>query len=409
MIGAARWYSRFHAAGGGGGGTHRHPLIRSSTQPSSVLEVIKVLLDSASAAAACSGGSVSISRSYGTFRPRRRPNKNYRPIQVGVKRVHDPLPANPKKFVNLAKLAAEEDDGGLEASFGELGAEFIDSVQRDRKRKFENNMTDSETMEDAIRSLDYYMAQTGTTEDVAGMRRALAHDLDTQEERDELVEELENMERELRLKDLKVDPESLEEEFGNDHNLDGEREDDDFMGGEDDPATTLDPNQLAHGEWSEQLIDVSRTVKLWRGGRLESYRALVIGGNMNGCGGFGVGKSNDPIEAVSKASRVTKRNIFFVERYQGDGITRDLVGKQNNCRVVLRATDNGLRGNMLCGEILKRFGIVNVASKAYGRRTPLNMVLGTFKALMTHESLEEISLKRGKRMLNMDRAMRLQI
>ena len=149
------------------------------------------------------------------------------------------------------------------------------------------------------------------------------------------------------------------------------------------------------------LIQVDRNTKLWRCGRLESYRALVIGGNLNGCGGFGIGKSTDPMEAVNKASRQTKRNIFFVDRYQGNGLTRDLVGKQKTCNVVIRATDKraGSRDPQAF------FGITNAVSKAYGKRSPYNVVLGTFKALMTHESLEEIALKRG----SLDRAMRLQI
>jgi ribosomal protein S5 len=117
------------------------------------------------------------------------------------------------------------------------------------------------------------------------------------------------------------------------------------------------------------------------------------------------------LEAVAKASKKTKRNIFFVDRYQGDGITTDLAGNQNNCKVVLRATDNGLRGNELIREILKRFGITNVAAKAYGRgkRLPANVVQATFKALLTHESLEDISLKLGKRLMSLDKAKRLQI
>jgi small subunit ribosomal protein S5 len=186
-------------------------------------------------------------------------------------------------------------------------------------------------------------------------------------------------------------------------------DEDDATAEDRDPETTLDRNQLAHGEWSEMLVTVDRNVKLWRGGRLESYRALVVGGNMNGCGGFGTGKSLDPIQAVDIAGRHCKRNIFFVDRYQGNGLTRDLVGKQNSCVVTLRATDNGLRGNELCSEILKRFGITNCVSKSHGNRNPYNVVRATFKALLTHESLEDISLKRGKRIVSLDRAMRMQV
>ena len=157
------------------------------------------------------------------------------------------------------------------------------------------------------------------------------------------------------------------------------------------------------------LVGVNRGIKLWRGGRLESYRALMIGGNCNGCGGFGIGKSTDPIKAVELAGRRAKRNIFFVDRYQGNGLTQDLVGKMNSTKVIIRATDNGLRGNELCTEILKRFGITNAVAKAHGKRHPWNVVRATFKALVNHESIEEISLKRGKRLVSMDRAMRMQI
>jgi small subunit ribosomal protein S5 len=148
---------------------------------------------------------------------------------------------------------------------------------------------------------------------------------------------------------------------------------------------------------------------MWRGGRIESYRALVIGGNLNGCAGFGVGKAFEPEDAVEIACRMARRNIFFVDRYRNSGLTRDLVGRQNSCRVFLRATDNGLRGNPLCCEIMKLMGISNVVAKAHGNRNHYNVVRATFKALMTHESLDDIALKRGLRLVNLQKAKRLQV
>ena len=73
------------------------------------------------------------------------------------------------------------------------------------------------------------------------------------------------------------------------------------------------------------------------------------------------------------------------------------------------STDNGLRGNELMREILKRFGITNASCKSFGNRNPYNVVRATFKALMTHDSLEDIALQRGKRILSIDKAMRMQI
>lgn len=129
---------------------------------------------------------------------------------------------------------------------------------------------------------------------------------------------------------------------------------------------------------------------------------------MNGCAGFGTGKAFEARQAVLAASRKCKRNIFFVDRYQNNSLTRDLVGKSNSCKVVLRATNRGLRGNPLVCEILKYFGITNCTAKAvHGNRSQFNVVRATFKALATHESMEDIALKRGKRIVSLDRGRKM--
>ena len=159
----------------------------------------------------------------------------------------------------------------------------------------------------------------------------------------------------------------------------------------------------------EMLIRTDRVSKMWRGGRVVSFRSLVVGGNLRGCGGFGLGKAFEPEDAVEIACRMAKRNIFFVDRYRGRTITRDLVGRQNSCKVILRPTTNGLRGNPLCCEILKLMGITNVVAKAHGSRNHYNVVRATYKALLTHESLDEIAMKRGLRLINLQRKKRLGI
>jgi ribosomal protein S5 len=54
-------------------------------------------------------------------------------------------------------------------------------------------------------------------------------------------------------------------------------------------------------------------------------------------------------------------------------------------------------------------GITNVVAKAHGARSHINVVRATFKALQTHESLDEIAMKRGLRLVNLEKAKRLQI
>jgi len=170
-----------------------------------------------------------------------------------------------------------------------------------------------------------------------------------------------------------------------------------------------DPNQEAYGPWGECTIKVDRVQKVERGGTTVRYRALVVGGNGNGAAGFGVGKALSPNEAIVKACKHCKRNVFYIDRYLNTGLSYDLAGKHNSCRVRLRATspDYGLHGHPLICEILKYAGISDATGKSHGNRNPYNVVYATFKALMTHESLEEIALKRGKKLLNLQRARRM--
>ena len=161
----------------------------------------------------------------------------------------------------------------------------------------------------------------------------------------------------------------------------------------------------------DMTVKVDRVQKVERGGTTVRYRALVIGGNGNGAAGFGIGKALSPNEAIAKACKHCKRNVFYIDRYLNSGLSYDLAGRHNSCKVRLRAVspDYGLHGHPLITEILKYAGISDATSKSHGNRNPYNVVYATFKALMTHESLEEIAMKRGKKLLNLQRARRLGI
>lgn len=335
----------------------------------------------------------------------RRPS-NYEPKRRRRFTRKDWAPNNPQKTVEIGNV--EDADDELERDFGLLAADAI--------RNYRRGAHEGDSIEEQLRSADYFSAEVGSLEHLVGERRAkLPQYSDDFHEKDlsALIEDHERQEiADFETDDMYPMQEEQVDEYEAALNeaLRRLRNNDDRTYNEDeDIELRLDPNQKAHGEWGERLITVDRTTKLWRGGRLESYRALVVGGNLNGCGGFGVGKSNDASLAVEAASRLCKKNIFFVDRYQNDGLTRDLAGKQNSCKVQIRSNDSGLYGNPLMREILKYFGITRASCKAFGNRNPFNVVRATFKALMTHESIEEIAMKRGKRLTSVDRARRLQI
>lgn len=246
-------------------------------------------------------------------------------------------------------------------------------------------------------------ADVGTTEDLVGNRRAMM-ELDSDQD-------AETFEKTI------MDWVEEESDRGWKNVSWAPQDENDNKGGKEEKKTTrmmddgIDLMQKAHGPWSETIVKVDRVQKVQRGGTMVRYRALVIAGNLNGCAGFGVAKANAPNEAAAAAARVAKRNIFFIDRYMGSGLTSDLAGRHNSCRVALRSVNpnRGLNGHPLICEILKYFGITDCSAKSHGNRNVFNIVRATFKAIMTHESLEDIALKRGKRLMNLERAKRLKI
>lgn len=213
------------------------------------------------------------------FRTRRRPNPNYRPLAKPRKQFRDNAKGNNHRFIELGSTI---DRATLEKSFGPMGDAAIQSIRRDREREMNEGVTYDDKVEEGLRMVDYYLAPEGTLEDRVGQRRALELDEPSIEEREKYLAELDAFVKQEHLREMDLDKASLMEEdtIGAPASLRLSDGDDEFNRNDEDPEVSFDPNQLAHGEWSEMLINVSRTIKLWRGGRLESYRALVIGGNL---------------------------------------------------------------------------------------------------------------------------------
>ena len=220
-----------------------------------------------------------------SFRPRRKSSRNYRPVKTGKVKKKDWSPGNNHKFVDIGRVANPQNE--LEAAYGPLAAGVLEDFRHRAKHP------DEFTVEDELRLADYWTAESGTGEEMAFERRALARDTAAERQQfladiDEAIRDGERLTMDFADESFhtyKKDPMANQGEFDG---LLGEEEDDDD---DEDNENRIDPNQLAHGEWSEMLVGVNRGIKLWRGGRLESYRALMIGGNCNGCAGFGIGKS----------------------------------------------------------------------------------------------------------------------
>ena len=351
-----------------------------------------------------------------SFQPRRRPPKEYRPFRSKPKTPYrNPLESvNPFLVIDLnAKVENPRNED--EAKYGRYIADYM-AEQRRQQAILQNDTHNlHDNVEEQLRAMDYMTTEPGTTEERIFERRAMEHMTEKEQQQffDEAQEWVDYAEEKwLKWEDnsdfRKIKPAKPKKNEAV-RELIRQQELNDPFADDDDPDSRFDPNQHAHGVWSEYLVGVYRGNHNWRGGRLLSYRAMVVGGNGNGCAGFGVGKGRTAMKAVQMAGRESRRNIFFADRFQGERFATDLVGKHNSCKVVIRTVSEGLRGNRLCRAVLARFGIVHGTSKAYGRRHPWNVVYATFKAVLGHESIEQIALKTGKRLVSVDKANRIKI
>ena len=159
------------------------------------------------------------------------------------------------------------------------------------------------------------------------------------------------------------------------------------------------------GDWAETIVSIGRTQKVLKGGIQVSFRALVVIGNLQGAGGFGVGKGRSAIDAMRFASAYARRNLFFVDRYRETALVHDVQGRHNNCvvRIVAVPPGRGMTAGDTVGTILQQMGLSNFSAKVHGRRNPYSVVRATFAALSTHQSIEQIALKRGRRLLEVER------
>lgn len=160
------------------------------------------------------------------------------------------------------------------------------------------------------------------------------------------------------------------------------------------------------GSWVKMIIDQDTVQTTLPGGRVMSYRMLVVVGNLRGAGGWGVGKGDTPEEAKIRAFRDARKNLIHLDLFRGRCVTQALYGKHNACRIVIQA-GNPRRPNMegrMVNDIIRCFGIECGEAKSIGKRNPYSLVRAIFDALSKHQGVEEIARKRGRRLITMSKA-----
>lgn len=155
-------------------------------------------------------------------------------------------------------------------------------------------------------------------------------------------------------------------------------------------------NNVETSEFKDKLVSLNRVTKVNKGGRTFSFAALVVVGNGEGTVGFGLGKSRDVSESISKAVDDAKKNLVKVPILNGT-IPHEVKGKYDAGKVLIKPASDGtgvIAGGAMRA-VLESAGVHNVLAKSQGSSNPHNVVKATIDALQKLRSPLLVAKQRG--------------
>lgn len=147
----------------------------------------------------------------------------------------------------------------------------------------------------------------------------------------------------------------------------------------------------------EKLVVVKRNAKTVKGGRVFSFRALVVVGDGHGKIGVGSGKAKEVPVAIQKAMYAARRNMVKIE-LRNATIMHRVEARYGATKVVMLPASEGT-GIIAGGAVRAVFevlGVSNVLAKIVGSSNPDNVIRAILNALTAMSSPEGIAAKRGK-------------
>jgi len=143
-------------------------------------------------------------------------------------------------------------------------------------------------------------------------------------------------------------------------------------------TSSIEDNQFTH-----EVLEISRVVRVVKGGRRFRFRASVIVGDRAGRLGFGISKSKDVQQAIQKAQAQAMKRIVTIPIVDGT-ITHEVTAKFKGAEVLLKPARPGT--GVIAGGIIRTIadlaGIKDLVSKRYGSVSRISNARATLKALV---------------------------
>ncbi len=152
-------------------------------------------------------------------------------------------------------------------------------------------------------------------------------------------------------------------------------------------------------EFEERVIKIKRVIKVTKGGRQFRFSALVVVGNKKGKVGFATAKSIEVPNAIKKAVRLAKDNLFNVKIVGEQAtIAHEIIGKHGAAKVLLKPAKSGkgIITSDVIRSVVELAGYKNIYSKNLGTNNPQNVIIATIDGLLEIRTKEEIFKLRDK-------------
>ncbi len=139
----------------------------------------------------------------------------------------------------------------------------------------------------------------------------------------------------------------------------------------------------------ERVIQIDRITRVVKGGRRLRFRAIVVVGDGKGKVGLAIDKSNEVVDAISKASRKARKEMVEINLSEST-IPHEITAEYAGAKVFLKPArvGTGVIAGGAVRPILEVLGVKDVVSKIQGSNSKLNNSYATIKALRTLRKLE---------------------
>ncbi len=147
----------------------------------------------------------------------------------------------------------------------------------------------------------------------------------------------------------------------------------------------------------EKLVDVARTAKVVKGGRVFGFAATVVVGDGAGRIGFARGKAREVPAAIQKAMESARKNMVYID-LNGTTLYAEINAHHGASHIFMKPASEGT--GIIAGGAMRAvfevIGIQNVLAKSYGSTNSFNVIRATVKGLRSMVTPDFVASKRGK-------------